>query len=151
GWQKQTPHEDSVPTAPRLEPVEDEGGNPDTNGPEERPRVELRTVQAVVERAVRETVREPVVLMGASRTGSGVHARGQFAAFPCPDEGERGIGWPLARGTESLVKAVNSRLPEDVQVVAAEVAAPDFNPIQGAVSKAYSYTIWNAPDRPLWE
>ena len=46
-------------------------------------RVALRTVQAIVERAVRRVVREPIELMGASRTDSGVHARGQVAAFTC--------------------------------------------------------------------
>jgi tRNA pseudouridine38-40 synthase len=118
---------------------------------DDRARVELRTVQAVVERAVRATVREPVVVMGASRTDSGVHARGQVAAFTCSDDGTRGIGWPADRGTQPLVRALNSRLPHDVLVLDAQAVAADFNPIQGARSKAYSYTIWNSPVRPLWE
>jgi tRNA pseudouridine38-40 synthase len=118
---------------------------------DDRARVELRTVQAVVERAVRATVREPVVVMGASRTDSGVHARGQVAAFTCSDDGTRGIGWPADRGTQPLVRALNSRLPHDVLVLDAQAVAADFNPIQGAWSKAYSYTIWNSPVRPLWE
>jgi tRNA pseudouridine38-40 synthase len=118
---------------------------------DDRARVDLRTVQEVVERAVRATVREPVIVMGASRTDSGVHARGQVAAFTCSDGDTRGIGWPADRGTEPLVRALNSRLPHDVLVLSAEPAAPDFNPIQGATSKAYSYTIWNSPVRPLWE
>src|ERR1700754_2530852 len=46
-------------------------------------RVALRTVQGVVEQAVREVVREPVEVLGASRTDSGVHASGQVAAFSC--------------------------------------------------------------------
>ena len=152
GWQKQSPFEDAVPTAPNLviEPDAAEGtvatGETDT-----RERVELRTVQAVVERAVRDVVREPIVLMGASRTDSGVHARGQVAAFTCSEGVDRGIGWPVDRGTDGLLKAVNSRLPRDVLVLAAAVAPHDFNPIQGATSKQYSYTIWNSPTRPLWE
>lgn len=157
GWQKQFPHADAVPTAPRLEdPAEVEGaggvaqaaaGEP---GPD-RPRVELRTVQGVVERAVRHVVREPVTLMGASRTDAGVHARGQVAAFTCSDGGGRTGGWPAERGVEALRRAINSRLPQDVLVLAAEEAEPGFDPIGGAVEKAYSYTIHNAPDRPLWE
>ena len=35
---------------------------------------DLRTVQGVLEQAVIETVREPVTLVGASRTDAGVHA-----------------------------------------------------------------------------
>ena len=113
-------------------------------------RVALRTVQAVVERAVREVVREPVVLMGASRTDSGVHARGQVAAFTTTgDGGERG-GWPAQRGVDRLVRAVNGRLPEDVLVVAGVLARDDFDPIGDCVAKAYSYTVHAGPTRPLW-
>jgi tRNA pseudouridine38-40 synthase len=53
---------------------------------EEHPRAKLRTVQEVVERAVREVVREVVLLQGSSRTDSGVHAKGQVAAFTCSGE-----------------------------------------------------------------
>ncbi len=158
GWQKQSPPEEGAVAAHVLAPADEDDALAVTPEPEteegekdDRPRVELRTVQAVVERAVRAVVREPVILMGASRTDSGVHARGQVGAFTCTDDGTRGIGWPVDRGTDGLVKAINSRLPRDVLVVDAGVAAPDFNPIQGATSKCYTYTIWNAPTRPLWE
>jgi tRNA pseudouridine38-40 synthase len=157
GWQKQSSHEEGAPVDLRMEPEADEGqarAGPPTApslGEEGPARVELRTVQGVVERAVRAVVREPVVVMGASRTDSGVHARGQVAAFTCSSESERGIGWPIGRGTEGLVRAINSRLPADVLVMEAAPAPDDFNPIQGATSKEYSYTIWNGPTRPLWE
>lgn len=159
GWQKQSPPEEGALAEHILgaeeggvapaEPMGDAGADPGDG----RARVELRTVQAVVERAVRAAVREPVILMGASRTDSGVHARGQVAAFTCSDDGGemRGVGWPLSRGTEALVRAINSRLPGDVQVLDAAVAPADFNPIQGARRKCYTYTIWNSPTRPLWE
>src|SRR6185436_6231000 len=52
---------------------------------EVRSRVQMRTVQHVVEQAVREIVREPVFVQGASRTDAGVHARGQVCAFTCSD------------------------------------------------------------------
>ncbi len=158
GWQKQSPYEDSVPAGLRLEApggVEEVAPKPESPSLEgeagPRARVELRTVQEVVERAVREVVREPIVLMGASRTDSGVHARGQVGAFTCSEGVDRGIGWPVDRGTEGLLRAINSRLPRDVLVLNASVAAENFNPIQGATSKQYSYTIWNSQTRPLWE
>jgi len=122
-------------------------------------RVILRTVQEVVERAVREVVREPVDLVGASRTDAGVHAWGQVGAFSCGEgqreegtEGQRGDGgWPVERGVERLVMAVNARLPEDVLVRTAEVVEEGFDPISHCVSKGYSYTMHVARSRPLWD
>lgn len=193
GWQKQFPHADAVPGAltkfraddpPEMEfdeqpaclplaepssaePVPAEPSSVDAPA-ETRPRTELRTVQSVVERAVRLVVRQPVVVMGASRTDSGVHARGQvcaFTTFDAPSSGAEPIaanepqtnherfggGWPLERGVDALVRALNSRLPSDVLVRNAEVAAPDFDPIGSATSKAYSYVIHNSRQRSLWD
>lgn len=104
GWQKQEP--------------------PDRDTP-------MRTVQGVVEQAVRETVGQPVILMGASRTDSGVHALGQVAAFTAETR------VPVER----LAEAITSRLPQDVQILDARLAANDFDPIGGATAKAYRYTI----------
>lgn len=187
GWQKQFPHEDSVPTAPRMsaegEPGDSGRGNmahehmatshidapqgasgvatPDVAPNVQcadvpcadvtRPRVELRTVQSVLDRALRYVIREPVAAAGASRTDAGVHAKGQVAAFTCSDTSGREGGWPESRGTETLCRALNARLPADVLVLKAEVVAPDFNPITNCESKGYSYTIWTGRDRSLWE
>lgn len=169
--------------APQLDLIATSEPLPIRDG-EAQPRIALRTVQHVVERAIIAVVREPVVLIGASRTDSGVHAKGQVAAFTCspldvPSRGDRaadfdssllpdeppsppapaasntprGAGWPLDRGTDRLLRAINSRLPDDVQVIAAEHTSPDFNPIGGATRKAYSYTFHVARDfaRPLWD
>lgn len=117
-------------------------------------RVALRTVQAVLERAVREVVREPIILTGASRTDAGVHAIGQVAAFTCSgDEAEQGAiesaarstGWPVARGMERLVKAINSRLPEDCLVLGAQPVHAEFDAVRWAVRKQYVYTIRVSP------
>ncbi|MCB9840500.1 MAG: tRNA pseudouridine(38-40) synthase TruA [Phycisphaeraceae bacterium] len=154
GWQKQEPPDPDAPVA--VSPGVD-------GAPSARPRIEMRTVQGVVERAVREVVREPVVLLGASRTDAGVHARGQVAAFTSvdhpvdPEPGyaheQKGIrvGWPAERGTEPLLRAINSRLPEDVLVVAAAPTTPAFDPIRGAVRKCYSYTFHVSKHRALWD
>lgn len=150
---------------------------------EDRPRVQLRTVQHVVERAVREIVREPAVLLGSSRTDSGVHAKGQVAAFTCSGDNEaeadppahdagtetlgaksridgdpesmpttpRPSGWPLSRGVDRLLAALNGRLPPDVLITAVEPVNPTFDPIGDTESKAYSYTIHASRARPLWD
>mgnify|MGYP001827128528 CR=1 FL=1 len=129
GWQKQEPPDPDDPTR----------------------RTTLRTVQGVVEETVRDVLREDVVVMGASRTDSGVHALGQVAAFTSEPIEDKGIGWPESRGTESLVKALNSKLPRDVLVRDAEIVPHDFNPIGGAAEKEYTYTIECGPVRPLWD
>lgn len=136
GWQKQLPPDETAP--------------PPAPG-EERPRTELRTVQGVLEKAVREAVREPVVVTGASRTDSGVHAWGQCASFLSVPDAERGVGWPAERGLAALVRAVNGKLPRDVLVRDAEVVPDDFDPISGAVEKEYTYTFAVGHDRPLWD
>ncbi|MCL4210469.1 MAG: tRNA pseudouridine(38-40) synthase TruA [Phycisphaeraceae bacterium] len=91
----------------------------------------LRTVQGVIEQAVRETVGASVEVLGASRTDAGVHAIGQVAAFSA----ETRI--PIER----LARAISSRLPDDVQVLRAEVAPDDFDPISHARRKTYRYSI----------
>ncbi len=91
----------------------------------------LRTVQGVLEQAVRAVVREPVIVTGASRTDTGVHARGQVAAFTS------GRLIPVER----LPRALTGRLPPDVQVRRADVVADDFDPIADCTSKGYRYRL----------
>jgi len=92
-----------------------------------------------------------VDVVGASRTDSGVHAKGQVAAFTSHPDPDRGVGWPAERGTDTLVRALNSRLPRDVLVTRAEIVDEGFNPIGGATEKEYTYTIVAGPARPLWD
>ncbi len=177
GWQKQFPHADAVPEHLHgFKPTDPEGFMPGessacplteevapavpstsdirhpTSDITPRPRREIRTVQSVVERAIRLVVREPIILNGASRTDAGVHARGQVAAFSTLESGQgrSGGGWPADRGTTPLMRAVNARLPDDVLIRSIEVVPDDFNPIAGATSKGYTYTLWCADHRPLW-
>jgi tRNA pseudouridine38-40 synthase len=88
-------------------------------------------VQNVLERAVREVVREPVILVGASRTDAGVHAKGQVAAFTTSRE------IPLER----LPRAITGKLPDDVQVIRAAIVDEAFDPISDCVAKGYRYRI----------
>ncbi len=98
----------------------------------------LRTVQGVLEEAVREVVRSPAHVVGASRTDAGVHAIGQVAAFTADHR------VPIER----LPLAINARLPEDVCVRSAEVVPEGFDPIRDCTSKCYRYTIEHGADRP---
>lgn len=101
--------------------------------------VELRTVAGVLESAIARTVRMPVRVVGASRTDAGVHALGQVAHF----DAETRI--PMQR----MAEAINSRLPEDVEVRSCEAVGPGFDAIRGAVMKQYRYRIHLSRRRPL--
>jgi len=106
----------------------------------------LRTVQSVVQRAVREATREPAVVVGASRTDAGVHAAGQVAAFTRSDDPEA-PGAPEA----SLLAAINARLPEDVLALECRRVRGCFEPISDARAKGYRYTIRDGAAKPLWD
>jgi len=102
----------------------------------------LRTAQGVLESAVRRTVRQPVHVLGASRTDAGVSAEGQVAAFT--------TDLPMRIPIERLHLAINSNLPDDLAVLSAERVPLGFDPIGGAKSKAYRYTIHNSPVKPVF-
>ncbi len=144
GWQKQEP---PVEGGGDVASDDKEIGRVVRDGVE---RAQLRTVQEVLERAVREVLREEVIVTGASRTDSGVHAWGQVASFVSEPDPSKGVGWPSDRGCDSLVKAVNARLPRDVLVRSAEVVEEGFSPIGGARSKEYTYTIACGEARPVF-
>ena len=99
----------------------------------------LRTVQEVLQKAVIKVMREPVVLIGASRTDSGVHARGQVASFASSNEIK----------PDKLLMGLNSWLPDDVQVRAIDIVEDRFNPIDDCTSKGYLYTIAHGCSNPL--
>lgn len=162
GWQRQEPPAPPPDARPadqqpsRPNPAKVEAGS--ITGEDGRERLVLRTVQHTLEQAVAAVVRQPVTLTGASRTDAGVHARGQVAAFTCAGDEESGAGWPLRRGCDRLLRALNGRLPDDVLVTACEPVSEDFDPIRGAERKGYSYLLHVSPPpphgsglRPMWD
>jgi len=91
-----------------------------------------RTVQGAVEEALsRLAAGVRVVVSGAGRTDTGVHALGQVASFDLPRETEPG----------ELRRALNGLLPEDVRVLDAAPAPPGFHARKSAVSKLYRYEL----------
>jgi len=92
----------------------------------------LRTVEGEVRRALAELYGSFDSLAVAGRTDTGVHAVGQVASVDV--EG----GPPPNRAAEAL----NDVLPDDVSVVAAAEAAPDFHARHSARSRVYRYRIF---------
>ena len=89
------------------------------------------TVQEVMETALARMLGGPARLTSSGRTDAGVHARGMVACFTT----EKGL--PLQAFREGL----NTLLPPDIAVRAAEEAPLSFNPRADALGKHYRYTI----------
>lgn len=99
-----------------------------------------RTVQGVLQQALLAIAGEPVATIFAGRTDRGVHAAGQVAA----------INLDSWRGTaNALARAVQSRLPSDLAVVAAGECERSFNPRFDARWREYRYWIAPGPPNPF--
>ncbi|MDF1614575.1 tRNA pseudouridine(38-40) synthase TruA [Desulfurivibrio dismutans] len=93
------------------------------------------TVQALIEDALTQRLLgEPVVLHGAGRTDAGVHAEGMVASFVSPRE------LPL----EAYRRGLNSMLPPDIRILAADKVAHDFHARFSAKGKVYCYRFSTA-------
>ncbi|MBS1713696.1 MAG: tRNA pseudouridine(38-40) synthase TruA [Armatimonadetes bacterium] len=90
-----------------------------------------RTVQSTLSLAVSEVADEEIEVVGASRTDSGAHARGQVCHFD--------TGRPIL--PEKWVRAANDLLPPDVAVVRAQVVPSDFHSRFWAVDRWYRYKV----------
>lgn len=90
------------------------------------------TVQGEIVRALKVIAKKRVIVTGSSRTDSGVHSTGLTANF--------NISIKIA--PESLKRAINSLLPEDIRVTDCQMVDRSFNARYGAVSKTYIYRIF---------
>ncbi len=96
-----------------------------------------RTVQAVVEAALRDLGWEGVAILSAGRTDRGAHARGQVIAFD--------LGW--RHSLDDLRAALNARLPADVSARQVFEVEDGFHPRFQARARRYSYSIYCQPVR----
>ncbi len=96
-----------------------------------------RTVQAVVENALRQLGWQEDSILYAGRTDSGVHASGQVIAF--------NLTWQ--HSPADLVRALVADLPEDVAVRSLKAAAPGFHPRYDARARQYHYQLYCCPTR----
>lgn len=91
------------------------------------------TIQSVMEDRIMKITGEKSVLLGAGRTDAGVHALGQVASFRT---GSR-------LDADTMKKALNANLPEDIRVLDTCLVDDSFHPIRDAVRKRYFYFITN--------
>ena len=93
----------------------------------------LRTIQQVLEAALKQLTGASTSTTACSRTDSGVHANGQSVHFLTAS----------AHRTETFVRALNALLPSDVRVVDARERPQAFHATLDARSKRYRYVIDN--------
>ena len=92
------------------------------------------TVEEVLNRALSALTGTKVNVIGASRTDSGVHARGNVAVFDTDS--------PIP--PDRISYAVNQKLPDDIVVVKSEEVPKDWHPRYQNSVKTYEYHILNA-------
>lgn len=99
----------------------------------------VRTVQEEIETVARRVVRQPINLVGASRTDAGVHARGQVAHMRTS----------CAIPADNLRRAIGCRLPTDIAIVRVADVPAAFHATRDALRKLYRYRIHNSARRPV--
>lgn len=92
------------------------------------------TVQETLETALAAVLGESVTTIGASRTDTGVHARGQALHLDLQRP------FPL-RG---LIHGTNHQLPPSIRVLAAHQVPPAFHARRSAAAKEYRYRLIRA-------
>ena len=90
-----------------------------------------RTVQAVLEAALRKIGWQGWSILAAGRTDTGVHASGQVAVFD--------LEWE--HGTQALQAALNANLPDHVSVRQVCPLDATFHPRFDALARRYEYRV----------
>ena len=98
----------------------------------------VRTVQQAVEEALSRVADEPVRVVAAGRTDTGVHALGQVIHFDCAK----------SRSADAFRRGGNAHLPADVSLVWARPVSDAFHARFSATARTYRYVILNRPTRP---
>lgn len=91
-----------------------------------------RSVQEEIEKTLtRINKGQPIVIHGAGRTDSGVHALGQVIHFDLPS----------ARDEEKLRFALDTQTSEDIDVISVEEVTEDFHARYQPHSKTYEFLV----------
>jgi tRNA pseudouridine38-40 synthase len=94
-----------------------------------------RTIQEEIENALKKITQEEIGIVGAGRTDSGVHARGQVASFHTSS----------SMTPSEFQRALNGNIPDDIVIIGADEVDPDFSARYSAISREYRYYICTVP------
>lgn len=92
---------------------------------------DANSVQEEINKAISTVLQEEILIVGAGRTDTGVHAEQMFAHFDVDKE-----------LNSNFVFKFNSLLPEDIVIYTLEKAAPEKHARFDALSRSYQYRVW---------
>lgn len=92
---------------------------------------EARTVQGELRNLISRVLDRPVTPVGAGRTDTGVHARGQVAHVALRTQAE----------CDRLIRALPGMVPGDIAITGIRRVSPAFNARVSATSRRYSYHL----------
>ncbi|MDL2302068.1 tRNA pseudouridine(38-40) synthase TruA [Lachnospiraceae bacterium OttesenSCG-928-D06] len=90
------------------------------------------TIESELNRCLSELLKEEIMVIGASRTDSGVHALANVAVFDTESQ----------MPGDKVVYALNQRLPEDIRIQKSEEVEGDWHPRKVNSRKTYEYRIY---------
>ncbi|MEH6637920.1 MAG: tRNA pseudouridine(38-40) synthase TruA [Porticoccaceae bacterium] len=96
------------------------------------------SVQQPVEAALSSVANEPITVVCAGRTDTGVHATNQVIHFDTCAQ----------RTARNWVRGANANLPDGVRLHWAQVVPDQFHARFSAVARTYRYLILNTPQSP---
>lgn len=98
-------------------------------------RLQKKTIQGVLEKALSKITKEKIKIIGAGRTDAGVHALGQVANFKTNSK----------MIPEEFKKALNSMLSKDIVIKKVSWVRDSFHAQFDVKSKHYKYIIYQGP------
>ena len=96
-----------------------------------------KTIQQILEKALKHVFGEKINLIGAGRTDAGVHALGQVANFKTSSRLSLGL----------IQRALNGLLPKDISIKEIKEVSEKFHSRYDAKDKIYRYAILQGPSR----
>jgi tRNA pseudouridine38-40 synthase len=99
------------------------------------------TIQGVLTGAIGQITQERIVVHGASRTDTGVHALGQVAHFKTHS----------TLSANEFQRGLNGLLPPTIRILAAEEMGPDFHSRWQSQAKTYRYRIFRGRVLPPFD
>ncbi|MBO1894966.1 MULTISPECIES: tRNA pseudouridine(38-40) synthase TruA [unclassified Shewanella] len=100
--------------------------------------LEVDSVQAQIEKALSYVANEPITVLCAGRTDTGVHGTGQVVHF------DTDVQRPMTAWTQG----VNANLPDSVAIRWAKEVDDSFHARYSATARRYRYVIYNHKLRP---